>query len=212
MASSREQKKLEESYHWIRRQLFPRWDHSNTWRIRHGWKSGIAIFSPRACCDTPHRTIWVSSEIMEQGEPELRKVLVHEICHALTTAKHGRLWFSKMKEKVDRAKRLGMDDLSCRIEQEVIDYRDAIPEVTASSVYSMAESVLWEMTDAPYELVRDLVSQEIRMDPKETETRYPRLKKVVERERKFVEQERRGFDKSQDRGKRVRKKTVVPPM
>jgi hypothetical protein len=168
----------------IKREFFQKWDLKNQWKIRKGshgrWKSEGKQFSTSESgyCDPEKKTIWLndSSEL----------VIIHEICHAVTTGRHGKKWQQRFKKASDRAAEIGKGELSAQILEEIMGYKKAIKLGVGSKldIYGLIEDWVLESPNISFDEIVNGVCQEIATVPKEFLSYFKRARPVYDRARK----------------------------
>ena len=103
----------------IKRDYFPRWDSNFEWKCRNG--PIISRYGDDGYCDDESKIIYLSSEIKSQIE--LKLILIHEICHAITKTGHCTTWENRMFSAACRARDLDDSKLAHEIEREIKYYR-----------------------------------------------------------------------------------------
>jgi len=103
----------------IKNDYFPRWDKNIEWKCRNG--PIINRWGDDGYCDDDSKIIYLSSEI--KNENELKLILIHEICHAITKTGHCNTWENRMLSASHRAEHLGDIKLARAILQEIKYYR-----------------------------------------------------------------------------------------
>ena len=97
--------RLKNSFEIVKREFFPRWDPRNNWVV----KKDIKLDS-RGWCERSIKTIKIRS--IPYNQNSLYWVLIHEICHAVTTDSHGRRWGHRMLQASKSAQKKGNGELS----------------------------------------------------------------------------------------------------
>lgn len=100
----KDSKRLKNSFEFIRKDFFPRWDKKKNWIVRK------VKLSCSGRCNRSKKTIevWHIPSIQNS----LYFLLIHEICHAVSTDRHGPRWKARMVLASERAKRKGNNQLS----------------------------------------------------------------------------------------------------
>jgi len=142
---------------------------------------------PSGRCDIQSRTIQLVS--VPEDENDLLLLLSHEICHAVTTTDHLKLWSELMERTAVRARRLGYEKLANMIEKQVTDYTEAV-QYDATYVYYEIEDFVLENPDADFYQVVDVVAQRVGLHLMELTERYQRCREAYERARTQIERSR----------------------
>ena len=125
-----EEERVRSEFLSIRREYFPRWKAGETWTVHLGFRSGET--AEDGYCDLQARRLYVSRQ---RTELNLRLVLVHECCHAVTSGSHQTKWRSRMAIAASTADKLGDAELATRLREEVEGYRRALRE-GATAIYA----------------------------------------------------------------------------
>lgn len=170
---------LKRAFREIRRQFFRRWDPSEDWRIKMGSPdySGSWILG---YCARHTKTIYVKDRIIAAGGDELKSLVIHEICHAITSDTHGKTWIKCMERAAKRAKTLGLSSLADMLSQEIQDSPD-VGEVKTEEMYRYIEYCVALCPDATYETILKAVSSEYGIAVDEIERRYRRSRAVYDK-------------------------------
>jgi len=102
----------------IKQQFFPRWDRVNLWRVSTRSRRKV-----HGRCDPERRVIEI---VVQYTDPDERdRLLIHEICHAVASGGHGKVWQSRMEKAAKRADELGRHQLAKLLRQEIVNYQEA---------------------------------------------------------------------------------------
>jgi len=109
---------LRQHFREIKRQLFPRWDQHNLWRVTTRSKRKV-----HGHCDRDRRVIEI---VIQHADPDERdRLLIHEICHAVAEGGHGKKWQDRMEKAAKRADELGRDRLAKLLREEIVGYQES---------------------------------------------------------------------------------------
>ena len=178
-----DEKRFQRAFDQVRSDFFPRWDRDGKWRLELGTYSDST--HEYGYCVPQAKTIWVNPDATIPGMstgPEW--MLIHEICHAVTSGSHGESWKRRMRRAATRARELGNVVLAENLERNVAMYEDA-PDIRARDVYSMIDDLLMQLPDASYEMVVTLLGMDLAVRPEELERCYKRLPKEYAERREF---------------------------
>lgn len=153
----------------IKSLFFPRWDRANRWRISTRSRRGVHGY-----CDRIRKVIEVAVAPSDPDERDL--LLIHEICHAVTSGSHGKAWQARMGRAAERAGSFGRDRLAHRLREEVAAYREAGDWRT--EMYLMVEGWLETQPDLTLAQVKRAIAAECGLLYSEVATKLKRLKKV----------------------------------
>jgi hypothetical protein len=131
-------------------------------------------------CDRTTKTIYIN--VGESASPDGRLIIIHEICHAVTTGDHGTRFCARLRQSAQRAIALGNQPLHAQLLEEADSYEQAphwhispsrrIPEILCDNPEATWEQVLTYLADDCLKTVPELVE------------RYPRLRAVYDRTRR----------------------------
>ncbi len=89
-------------------EFFPKWDRRREWMVAPSGVQGSR-------CHRETKTILVEDVAGE----ELEHILIHEICHAVTTTAHGATWRRRVQKAAEQAERNGRVGLAHRIREDI---------------------------------------------------------------------------------------------
>lgn len=184
-----EEGKLQEAFHYIRINFFPRWDKSNEWKVledpdypRSGW------------CDTEGKRIIIENP--GQNLTDLHCLLIHEIGHAVSSPYHGKKFQTRLLKAADRADRIACPRLANAIREDVEKHCKAEP-LKARDVYSQIRDWVWEeREELSYKSVIQALASLYYIPLDEIERKYKRCRAVYEKavkERQFEQELRRRY-------------------
>lgn len=181
---------LTEEYEFVRKTFFPRWDRKEAWKAKKGSHTGYP--EEHGYCDAESRTIFINPRHVEKGGGQLRLMLVHEICHAVAGAGHGKRWRSRMEKAAEVAASEGMSELADLIREDAKLYAEEERErrewnrTRVDEVYGHIGDVLLEHRDASYKEVVQAVARRMGYQPDELERQYTRLQEVYEESQELM--------------------------
>ena len=116
------QRILQSAFRDVRRKFFPRWDPKGQWavkKVRH-----LPVSAP-VIAYTNHflRTIFIN--YLPNNGNNLYSILIHEICHAITSGQHNKRWERRMMRSVDQARKIGNKQLSKMIFEDLKNVKNA---------------------------------------------------------------------------------------
>jgi hypothetical protein len=170
-------KKTENEFERIRRMFYPRWDLKRAWKIKVGFR--VKGCDPNHCfCDKDNLTIWISPNVAKgKGPYSLAYVLVHEICHAITTGEHKKLFFDRMRRNLEIAIRLGETEIA----DEINKFEFELPSENISTpdyVYWAVRSMVSDAPRASFQRVVSDLASERGLNKEEFLKKYHRVKSV----------------------------------
>ena len=115
---------LEGAFLRIRKSFFSRWRHGDEWSVTSKHDDPFEAES-EGLCITEKKRIYINPQVVRTGGDNLRVILIHEICHALTgTIRHGVLFQRRMRKAL-RDVELNQDgDLATDLRAEVALYEN----------------------------------------------------------------------------------------
>jgi len=88
----------------VRKNFFPRWDRKGQWTVKK--VKHLPISAPTiAYCNHFLKTIFVN--YLPNNKNSLFSLLIHEICHAITSGQHKKRWEIRMLKAADKAQKMG---------------------------------------------------------------------------------------------------------
>lgn len=98
--------RLKDSFEFVRKEFFPRWDNKKEWLV----KEVNAKESFQGRCERARKTLVIRN--LPHNLNSLYFLLIHEICHAVSTDSHGRRWKNRMSRVSELAQKKGNSQLS----------------------------------------------------------------------------------------------------
>ena len=99
--------RLKISFELVKKQFFPRWDRKNEWTISKGEPPAPGA---QGYCERATKTITIRD--LPHDQNNLYFLLIHEVCHVLSTDSHGWRWKDRMLMASRMAKKKGNVQLS----------------------------------------------------------------------------------------------------
>lgn len=172
---------LRHEFQAIKSVFFPRWDRANLWRI-----STRSRRSVHGYCDRIRRVIEV---VVVPSDPDDRDLLlIHEICHAVTSGSHGKSWQARMGRAAERADRFGRDRLAKLLREEIAAYQEAGD--WRMEAYLMVERWLETQPDLTLAQVKRAIATECGLLYWEVATKLRRLERVFFQSRRDAQDAR----------------------
>jgi hypothetical protein len=122
---------------------------------------------------------------LPEDEDDLHLLLIHEICHAVTSNGHAKRWLKRLSKAAQRAKRLGRDRLEQLLHKEVDQYIHETFTIDANCVYGDIRDCVSEHPKANYEEVLAMVARRSGYYPVDLEKDFPRCRRVYEEEKEM---------------------------
>lgn len=131
----------------VRRLYFSRWHAGQTWTIRSGIRYKQSL--DHGLCDREHRRIFINKRT--------DFVIIHEICHAVTTDNHAAMWQRRMLKAADMAARLGDAQLAADLREDVSECNDPNTiHFTASDIRAEVRECVLMTDENPVPMTRVL--------------------------------------------------------
>ena len=124
----------------------------------------------------------------KRDEVALVYILVHEVCHAVSTLKHGHAWLQRMEAARSRAAQLGQAVLADFLQKDIDKYEYNVTNRMADPVYGSITDILTDIPDATYDTVLLCLSDRFSKSPTELEQQYPYLRKDYDRARSELDE------------------------
>lgn len=169
---------LNKSFGFVRKVFFPRWDRDHRWGVKRVWH-----LPAQGRCDRASKNILLKDQPSQ--EDELYYLLIHEICHAISSPYHGRRWQERMIKASDKAGKIGRRELAKMLDEEVKTHRQ-IPKNIDREAYDLIYDVV---TASPYIKFNNLiirVAKEYGMYPREFRQRFKRCRKIFNQAKGFM--------------------------
>src|SRR5262252_3484791 len=118
---------LDTTFRTLCRDYFPRWRTGTSWSIVEGphgqWvdaQGDTHTTREHGYCDLPSKTIFINHGWT--NSPEYRLIILHELCHAVTSGSHDRRFCTRLRRAAQRASDLGDEPLSTKLREEADAY------------------------------------------------------------------------------------------
>ena len=162
----------------VRSVFFPRWDRSKVWRVEA--RNRAEYTREHGYCDLENKTILVDPVIAGGDRARLRALLIHEVCHAVASPAHGKRFMARLTKAADRARAVGMDDLSGRLEHEIRLLKENLAiRFYPSAIYNQVEDVVRDCGgDIAYDDLARHIAGQYGLTIEELERRCRRLREV----------------------------------
>lgn len=168
--------KLKETFEYIRKTFFPRWDKNNQWTVKVD--SDLPL---HGLCKKGEKIIIL--QYISEKNNELYLLLIHEICHATTDNYHAKKWCARMLKVAEMAEKIGHEKLSKMIQGQVKAYKSLETNRKGKAAY-IYEGIQYAVFDAPTASYKDIikwVGQQFGYYPEEIEESYKLCKKVYDK-------------------------------
>lgn len=158
----------------IKRLFFPRWDQGDEWTL----EEHDDLHGADACCRIAEKKIQICSS--EETLVQLEVLLLHEICHAVTNGRHGKLWSKRMEKAAVRAEQLDKHYLAAAINSEIQDHRTRYQACSAPLFYGIVRDLVFlNYPGHTQEEILSAAGRAIGLSHEEVVANYPRAPRVV---------------------------------
>ena len=114
-------KKMQMLFLDIRRKYFSRWDSKFEWKICYG--SFEQLRGNTGYCDSKEKKIFIDKKMFSTMSHEGKQMfIIHEICHEVGSAFHGKGWIKRMEKAAIKAENLNEIKLAILIRDEIFSY------------------------------------------------------------------------------------------
>lgn len=116
------QRILQRTFRDVRRNFFLRWDPRGQWavkKVRH-----LPISAP-VIAYTNHSLKTIFINYLPNNKNNLYSILIHEICHAITSGQPNKRWEKRMMKSADKARKIGNIQLSEMIFEDLDNVKNA---------------------------------------------------------------------------------------
>lgn len=110
------------------------------------------------------------------GQDEMDRLLIHEICHAVASGGHGKVWQGRMDKAARRADELGRTRLAEMLRQEIVEYQESA--VGLAEGYQTVQDWLTHNPDLTLAQVKRSLAKEYRLLTCEVSTTFKRIEMV----------------------------------
>jgi hypothetical protein len=98
------QRVLRRAFRDVRENVFPRWDLKSQWTVKK--VKHLPISAP-VIAYTNHSLKTIFVNYLPNDKNSLYSLLIHEICHAITSGQHHKRWEKRMMKSADKASKIG---------------------------------------------------------------------------------------------------------
>jgi len=116
------QRILQQAFRYVQDNIFPKWDFKGQWSVKK--VKHLPISAP-VIAYTNHslKTIFVNH--LPNNKNSLYCLLIHEICHAITSGQHNKRWGEKMTKSADKAATMNNIQLAKLIYEDLDNVKKA---------------------------------------------------------------------------------------
>ncbi|MGA2465534.1 MAG: hypothetical protein ABSH06_14405 [Thermodesulfobacteriota bacterium] len=179
----KQRNRLKSSFESVRENFFPKWDKAKKWRAKKVWHLPVMGI----CCN---RLKEIQVRTVFENEDELDRLLIHEICHAVTPGNHPKRWNERMLKASKRADELGRHGLVSLLSKDIEAYKNSFP-VKAKDVYGRIEDVVVEIPNITLNGLIRGIAKEFGMYKSELLAKYTQCRKIFNKVKKEVQAEER---------------------
>jgi hypothetical protein len=178
---------LQTTFREICRDFFPRWRTSTGWTIVEGphgqWvdaQGETHTTREHGYCDLTTKTIFINHGWSRSSEYQL--IIIHEICHAVTSGSHDKRFCTPLRHAAQRARDLGDRTLSAKLLEEADAYEHTA--LALGSPYRRIPEIVRDNPGATFAQVLTYLAYEYSETAPALGARYPRLRAVYDRARR----------------------------
>jgi SprT-like family protein len=160
----------------IVRDYFPRWTAGRRWRVTNTSRRTVQGY-----CDRERRVIELCEP--DSDTDAFDRLLIHEICHAITSGFHGQPWQRRMTIAASRAEQLNRPVLADLLRQDTQGYIDGGSDGlgTRRDVYQKIEGYVRDSGGKiTFNQIRDMLCDYLGWLRREFNPAYPRARKVYD--------------------------------
>ncbi len=117
-----DQRALRRAFRDVRKIYFPRWDLRGQWavkKVRH-----LPVSAP-VIAYTNHSLKTIFVNYLPKSKDILYSLLIHEICHAITSGQHHKRWEKRMMKSADKATKMDNIQLAKLIYEDLDNVKKA---------------------------------------------------------------------------------------
>jgi len=107
---------------------------------------------------------------------EMDMLLIHEICHAVSTGGHGKVWLARLEKAAQKAEKVGRSRLAELLREEITRYQN--PTVGSGDAYRSIVDWVWENPGLTLEQVKKWLARDYGLLVSEVCRVLPRTEKV----------------------------------
>lgn len=141
---------IRQDFERIKRLFFPRWDRAGLWRVTTNSSYGV-----HGRCDQERKRIEIV--FLSDNPDEHDRLIIHEICHAVTNGGHETRWQDRMEAAAKQADKLKRTTLAILLRSEVIVYRNTPRSIDI--VYGEIEDAMLESPNLTLAQIKKWIGQ-----------------------------------------------------
>ncbi len=175
---------LKANFERIKRVYFPRWSAGEHWRVKCGSARNV-----HGRCDIKTRTVEIA--LLCDDTDKADALMIHEICHAVASPGHGKIWKARLESAAIKAEQLGRPALAGILGSEIELYDDDdCFQVNERTVTERIETITAH-ANPPFNLVRRVIAHEYGLLVSEFNARFPKARKWFNEARRDREERKR---------------------
>ncbi len=121
-----DQRALRRAFRDVRKIYFPRWDLRGQWTVKK--VKHLPISAP-VIAHTNHSLKTIFVNYLPNNKNSLYCLLIHEICHAITSGQHNKRWEKRMMKSADKATKMDNIQLAKLIYEDLDNVKKAYLEL-----------------------------------------------------------------------------------
>ena len=161
----------------IVRLYFPRWRDSRNWKVRRGSYAPGSQSGRDCSCQSHLKAIYMDK--VAEDDPEFIAILIHEICHAITTSTHNSKWLKRMKLAEERASALGDKTVFAQLEKQLQEIESAQNCETRKYLYERAQEIMMDCPNYSLSKLKRALANELRTRPQDLKASDRKLRGIV---------------------------------
>ena len=126
--------------------------------------------------------------ILRTDPDEFDRLLIHEICHAVADAGHGKVWQARMQMAAHRAGELGRDRLAELLREEIVNYQQR--GLGLAEAYDSIRDALNVETELTFTQIKRWLADQYGLLVSEVCTTFRRAERVYREARKEAQEAR----------------------
>ena len=116
------QRILQEAFRYVRENIFPKWDFKGQWNVKKVKR--LPISAP-VIAYTNHSLKTIFVNYLPNNKNSLYCLLIHEICHAITSGQHNKRWETRVMKSADKATKMDNIQLAKLIYEDLENVKKA---------------------------------------------------------------------------------------
>lgn len=104
----------------VKRIYFPRWDRQGRWTVEFGAIQQLRGSS--GYCDSKAAKVFLADDVCGMMDAAILALLIHEICHDVGAAGHGRGWARRMEIAAKQAEKVDSNNVAFFLRNDIFCY------------------------------------------------------------------------------------------